>query len=184
MKGQKKIFRRYIIPIFTGNGYEVKRFDNNDLLLYKLNNYNNDVKINFYIHTFPNFYKKENINTNLLETNIKHKKFSEEVCFPIILEGKENICFENGRWISFDTEEEFIGLLEFQVKQFKEWIFDLLDEKKYNEIFDKYNTSRIEFIEKCNKLKEEYGNNWNNFIRDKSKEIESRRYKPIEWIMK
>lgn len=164
-----KLVKYYLKPIFAEHGYEEKKVPDGVRFQLKEN-----VKINVDF-IFMNKADK------WLETAIRHPNIKDCINFPFIIDGPENIYWNSGRWMGYDSFNDLLGLLEFQMTSFKKWIFDFLAGNTYEYIFNILKEQR-ENIQSKSMSQEEYSI-YINSVKEKAKEIRARRYKPEKWSL-
>jgi hypothetical protein len=165
-----KLLKYFLAPIFTHNGYEIRKTKYNWLCFFQKENNNISVDYDF----LPMI-------KNALEITIRHPRLDDSIHFPVLIDGPENIYWNGGAWMGFDTIDELIGLIEFQSETFEKWIFDFLAGKEYEDVFNKINNQRISRIEKFAKLNQEEQFKIIDLDKKLAHEIFSRRFYPKKW---
>ncbi|MDR1142804.1 MAG: hypothetical protein LBK77_01140, partial [Spirochaetaceae bacterium] len=162
------ILKRFLVPVFERHGYEEKKL-NLDRLRFQFKE-NESICVDFdFIH----------MHFDLLETTIKHPRIEDCVKFPEVIDGPTEVCWNGGAWMGFDTTNDLIGLLEFQMSCFEKWIFDLLAGKSYDYVFAILRQQREEITNKNMSRDELF--KYSDTMRERADEICARRYKPIVW---
>jgi hypothetical protein len=118
---------------------------------------------------------------NALEITIRHSKLDDEIKFPVLVDGPENVHWNAGVYMGFDTIDELIGLIEFQSECFEKWIFDFLAGRSHEGVFDKINNQRKKEIAEYAKMNQEERNKIKELDQNRAHEIFSRRFYPKKW---
>jgi hypothetical protein len=165
-----KLVKYFLKPIFQEYGYN-KEKKVSDGIRYLLKE-NEKISVEF---VFMNKADK------WLETAIRHPNIRDCAFFPYIINGPEDICWNGGQWMGYDSLDDLLGLLEFQMTYFKEWIFDFLAGNSYEYIFDSLKNQREKVVSKS-MSEEEYSIRLDS-IKKRAREIRDRRYKPERWSL-
>jgi hypothetical protein len=165
-----KLLKHFLIPVFTHNGYEMKKTKYNWLCFFQKEN--NDITVDY---DFLPMIK------NALEITIRHSKLDDEIKFPVLVDGPENVRWNAGVYMGFDTIDELIGLIEFQSECFEKWIFNFLANKSHSDIFDKINNQRKIRIAEYAKMNQEERDDIIESDMKLAHEIFSRRFYPKKW---
>ncbi|MDR0321201.1 MAG: hypothetical protein LBI28_06835 [Treponema sp.] len=164
-----KLVKFFLTPIFQEYDYKIKKIS--DGIRFQFNK-NENIHVDF---IFMNMADKR------LETTIRHPKIRDCVNFPYIINGPESICWNSGRGMGYDSLDDLLGLLEFQMRCFKKWIFDFLAENSYGYIFDILREQREEVVNKP--MSQDEMSLYLDKVKKQAKEIRARRYKPDRWSL-
>jgi len=162
-----KLVKHFCKPIFQEYGYKEKKVTDGIRFLLK-----EDESINVEF-IFMNKADK------WLETAIRHPRIRDCANFPFIINGPRDVCWNSGRWMGYDSLDDLLGLLEFQMTYFTKWVFDFLAGKSYEYIFDSLEKQRENIQNKTMSQKEVFL--YMDSVKKRAEEIRARRYKPQIW---
>lgn len=124
-----KVFNKFMKPFLKEYGFKYEGKRGGDELMF----YHKEHKEALIIYSFTTIIKPCDVKTEVyggIYTNPDIDLFLTD-----LLNGPDKVAqvFNTGDWY-FDTEEELLGILEYQAGLFKKWVFDWMLGKKYTEI--------------------------------------------------
>lgn len=124
-----KILNKYMKPFLTEHGFRYKGKIGRNELCY-IHKDNDEVRIFF---SYETIIEPCSIITQVYGGIYDYPGI--DLALTDLLNGPNRTAdvINTGQWY-FDTEEELLGILEYQAELFKEWVFDWMLGRKYTEV--------------------------------------------------